>query len=79
MNIMKTLTDTIETTGKTRRGRPRLTVPSGMVKVTTLLDPEDTEWAKLQPGGMANTLRRLLREARLNEEKNRSAKKDGEK
>lgn len=33
-------------------------------KVTVLLDPDLLEWGKHQPGGLSNTLRSLLREAR---------------
>ena len=41
-------------------------------KITVLLDPGDLEWGKMQPGGLSETLRRLLREAR-NKAENQSA------
>ena len=45
-----------------RKGRPPK-LDSGMVKTTMLLDPEDAEWAKTQPGGLSGMVRRMLAEA----------------
>jgi hypothetical protein len=33
-------------------------------KYTVLLEPDLAEWAKAQPGGLSDLVRRLLREAR---------------
>jgi hypothetical protein len=35
-----------------------------MVKTTILIEPEQLEWGKNQPGGLSALVRRLLREAR---------------
>ncbi len=54
-----------QTTGtERRRGRPPAAEKSDMVKVTMLLPPGDTDWAKSQPEGLSGLVRRLLAEAR---------------
>ena len=37
-------------------------------KYAVLLEPDDAEWAKRQPGGLSELVRRLLRQARAAEE-----------
>lgn len=57
-----------KTTGR-KRGRPPAPGRSNLVKITMSLDPDDTEWAKGQEGGLSGMVRRLLRQARLTAEK----------
>jgi len=61
MSYDRAMSDSTER--KRRRGRPAGS-RSGVEKYTVSLDPDDAEWAKVQLGGLSETLRRLLREAR---------------
>jgi hypothetical protein len=60
---MDTQNQTAKEAPSRRRGRPPAAQNSGMTKITMLLDPEDTEWAKAQPGGLSGMVRHLLNEA----------------
>lgn len=51
--------------------RRRGPVPQGGERYNVILDPDLAEWAKHQPGGMSETLRRLLREAKEKEGRKR--------
>jgi hypothetical protein len=46
------------------RKRPGPVPGPPTAKYTVLLEPELAEWAKTQPGGLSELVRRLLREAR---------------
>lgn len=46
-----------------KRPGPARRLPE-MEKHTILIEREAAEWLKLQPGGMSETVRRLVREAR---------------
>ncbi len=61
--------ETPENSAGKKRGRPPAAQTSGVVKVTLTLDPDDTEWAKRQPEGLSGMVRRMVKEARLAEEK----------
>jgi hypothetical protein len=51
---------------KKRRSGP---VPGPVTrKYTVLLEPVLADWAKEQPGGLSELVRRLLREARMKQE-----------
>ncbi len=64
----------MEKTEKVARARGR--APSGIetVQYTVMLESETAEWAKRQPGGLSDMLRRLLRQAWQEEQPKEPAK-----
>lgn len=60
----------METTQEKPKKRPG-PVPQGFGRYNVTLEPDLAEWAKYQPGGMSETIRRLLREAKEKEDRRR--------